>query len=127
MYNRLIAFVEGSRLLSKEQHGFRSGKSTETALKVFTKKVLEAIENRKNPTGIFLDLTKAYDVLNYRILLLKLESYGIRGVANEWIESYVSRRKQCVEINSGQQGVHVSTERETAHGVPQGSTNQPIL
>jgi hypothetical protein len=41
-----------------------------------------------NPTGIFLDLTKAYDVLNYKVLLSKLNSYGIRGVANLWFESY---------------------------------------
>ena len=35
-----------------------------------------------NPVGIFLDLTKAYDVLSHKILLSKLNSYGIRGVAN---------------------------------------------
>jgi len=41
-----------------------------------------------NPTGIFLYLTKAYDVLNQKVLLSKLNSYGIRGVANLWFESY---------------------------------------
>jgi hypothetical protein len=40
-----------------------------------------------NPTGIFLDLTKGYDVLNH-VLLSKLNFYGIRGVANLWFESY---------------------------------------
>jgi hypothetical protein len=53
-----------------------------------------------NPSGIFLDLTKAYDVLNHKVLLSKLNSYGIRGVANLWFESYLSHRKQCAEINS---------------------------
>jgi hypothetical protein len=46
-----------------------------------------------NPTGIFLDLTKGYDVLNHNVLLSKLNSYGIRGVANLWVESYLSHRK----------------------------------
>jgi hypothetical protein len=53
-----------------------------------------------NPTGIFLDLTKAYDILNHRVLLSKLDAYGIRGVANLWFESYLSLQ-QRVEIKSG--------------------------
>jgi len=41
-----------------------------------------------NSIGIFLDLTKACDVLSHKVLLSKLNSYGIRGVANLWFESY---------------------------------------
>jgi len=41
-----------------------------------------------NPIVIFLDLTKAYDVLYHKVLLSKLNSCGIRGVANLWFESY---------------------------------------
>jgi hypothetical protein len=69
MYNRLIAFIEGNGVLTEAQHGFRTRKSMETALQVFVKSVQEAIEEKINPTGIFLDLTKAYDVLNHRVLL----------------------------------------------------------
>jgi hypothetical protein len=80
-----------------------------------------------NPIGIFLDLTKADDVLNHRVLLSKLDSYGIRGVANLWCESYLSHRKQCVEISSRKQGTYVSTTREIAHDVLQGSMLGPVL
>jgi len=80
-----------------------------------------------NPIGIFLDLTKAYDVLNHRVLLSKLDTCGIRGVANKWFESYLSLQKQCVEIKSKKQGTSVSTTKELMHGVPQGSTLGPIL
>ena len=90
MYNRLTAFIDGNGVLTEAQHGFRTKKSTETALQVFIKNVQEAIEKKINPTGIFLDLTKAYDVLYHRVLLSKLDSYGIRGVANLWFESYLS-------------------------------------
>jgi hypothetical protein len=86
----LIAFVEGNGVLTEEQHGFRTKKSTETALLAFTKSVQEAIENKINQIRIFLDLTKAYDVLNHRILLSKLESCDIRGVTNRWFKSYLS-------------------------------------
>ena len=123
----MIAFVEGNGVLTEDQHGFRTKKSTEMALQAFTKSVQEAIENKLNPTGIFLDLTKAYDVLNHRILLSKLESYGIRGVTNRWFESYLSLQKQCVEINSRKLGTYASTTRAIAHGVPQGSILGPIL
>jgi hypothetical protein len=80
-----------------------------------------------NTTGIFLDLTKAYDILYHKILLSKLNSYGIRGVANLWFESHPSHRKQCVEINSMKQGTYVLTTREIAHGVPQGLILGPVL
>jgi len=87
-------------VLSEAQHGFRTMKSTETALQTFIQSTQEAIEKKLNPIGIFLDRTKAYDVLSHKVLLSKLHSYGIRGVANLWFESYLSHHKQCVEINT---------------------------
>jgi hypothetical protein len=42
------------------------------------------MENKHQVVGLFLDLTKAYDVLNYQILLDKLETCGIRGLSNKW-------------------------------------------
>jgi hypothetical protein len=60
MYNRLIAFIEGNGVLTEAQHGFRTRKSTETALHVFIKSVQEAIKKKMNPTGIFLDLTQKH-------------------------------------------------------------------
>ena len=66
-------------------------------------------------------------MLNHRVLLSILDTYGIRGVANKWFESYLTLRKQCVEIKSKKQGTSVSTTKEIIHGVPQGSTLGPIL
>jgi sarcosine oxidase/L-pipecolate oxidase len=74
-----------------------------------------------------LDLTKAYDVQNHKLLLSKLNSYGIRGVANLWFECYLSNQKQCVGINCMKQGTYVSTTQEITLGVPQGSILGPIL
>jgi hypothetical protein len=79
-----------------------------------------------NPTGIFLDLTQAYDVLNHPTLLSKLNSYGIRGVVNLWFESYVCHRKLCVEINTMKIWKYASTVRGLEHGMLQGSVLSPV-
>ena len=112
MYNRLIAFIEGNGVLTEAHHGFRTKKSTETALQIFIKSTQDVIEKKNEPNcNFFLDLTKAYDVLNYKVLLSKLNSYGIRGVANLWFESHLSYQKQCVEINSVKQGIYILTTK----------------
>ena len=80
-----------------------------------------------NRTGIFWDLSKAYDVLNHKVLLSKLNFYGIRGEVNLRFESYLLHWKQRVEVNSMRQGIYVLTTREIEHGVPQGSILGPVL
>jgi len=127
VYNRIIAFIESNRIITDAQHGFRSKRSTETALQDFVNNVQTAVDNKMNPVGIFLDLSKAYDVLDHRLLLDKLNVYGIRGIANKWMESYLSNRKQYVELKSLKQGKAISTIRQTDVGVPQGSILGPIL
>ena len=78
LYNKLISFVY--ELLTGEQLGFRDDKSTELASHTFIEYMQEALDNQAHVIGIFLDLTKAYDVLNLRILWDKLESYGTRSI-----------------------------------------------
>ena len=66
--------------------------------------------------GVFVDFQKAFDTVNHKILLDKLDHYGIRGSINKWFKSYLTDRKQYVSIiglNS-----NISTIK---HGVPQGS------
>jgi len=55
----------------------------------FLLKVCRRPLKKKNTIEIFFDLTKAYDVSNHKFLLSKLNSYGIRGVANLWFETYL--------------------------------------
>jgi len=78
--------------LSDVQHGFRANKSTATAFQFFVESTQEAIEDEMNPIWIFLDLTKAYDVLNHTMFLSKFSCFGIRGVEISWFESYLSIR-----------------------------------
>ena len=74
-----------------------------------------------------MDLTKAYDVLDHQLLLEKLYSYGVRGLANSWFKSYLTNRKQYVEVTNSKRGKVTSNIKQTRLGVPQGSVLGPIL
>jgi hypothetical protein len=77
MYNRLLSFLKQHYILTNAQHGFRENKSTETASQSFIESVQEALDNHRKAIGIFIDLSKAYDVINHKILLDKLDLYGV--------------------------------------------------
>jgi hypothetical protein len=55
----------------------------------FLENIQKAIENKTNLIGIFFDLSKAYDVLDHKILFSKLDAYGIRGNVNQWFKTYI--------------------------------------
>jgi hypothetical protein len=124
MYNSLTSFIIKNNILTEAQHGFRANKSTETASQSFLESIQDAVDRGQHAIEIFFDLTKAYDVINHDILLGKLNSYGIRGMTNSWLKSYLAHRKQFVEINQingRRQNKYISSSKEMKHRVPQGS------
>jgi hypothetical protein len=72
-------------------------KSTGTASQAFIKTTQEVMDQCIHVGGIFLELTKSYDVLNHNTLLDKLDLYGIRGNMNLWFKSFLLNRSQFVE------------------------------
>ena len=70
----------------------------------------------------FIDLQRAFDTVDYHILLHTLSHYGIRGVFNKWFCSYLNGRTQITQIGS-----HISERQKTSCGVPQGSVLGPLL
>ena len=95
MYNRLMKFVEDFDILYDFQFGFRKCHSTFMALASSVNHIVNALQFGKYSIGVYLDFSKAFDTLNHDILFLKLNRYGIRGIALDWIKSYMVNSKQC--------------------------------
>lgn len=126
IYRRFLSFFEKKNIINKNQHGFREGKSTITAISDFLETIIEALEKNNYTFGVFLDLQKAFDCVNPTILFDKLENYGIRGSALELIKSYMLNRKQFVSIKHNDKDFF-SNHIEVKLGVPQGSVLGPLL
>ena len=122
VYNRILKYLDKHCILFRNQYGFRKGHSTSFALLHLFEKLSSAIDRREYTVGIYLDLSKAFDTVDFDILFDKLEHYGIRGIALNWIKDYFSRRSQFVQFNE-----HCSNYYNTKCGVPQGSILGPLL
>ena len=119
---QLDVFIEKQNILCESQYGFRSNRSTSMALLELIEEITSAVDNKKCTIGVFIDLKKAFDTIDHKLLLTKLEHYGIRGVAYDWIKSYLCERKQYVSVNSCN-----SEDMNVVCGVPQGSILGPKL
>ena len=98
------------------------GHSTAKAITEITNRLRKAIDNNLYICGVFLDFSKAFDTVNHKILLEKLEPNEIRGIPFNWFQSYLSNKKQYVGLD----GIK-SQNQTTLCGIPQGSTLGPLL
>ena len=97
MYNRIELFINDLDLIYPKQFGFRKEYSTNHALLSIVEQIRKNLDNKTFSCGVFVDLEKAFDTVNHKILIEKLKHYGIRDVANKWISSYLNNRKQHVK------------------------------
>ena len=122
MKNRLVKYLEKFNLISCNQYGFRRARGTHDALFELTKYITSALDEGDKCIAVFLDLAKAFDTVSHDLLLKKLESVGVRGIAHNWFNTYLTNRTQTVKIDN-----HVSGRAVIEYGVPQGTILGPIL
>ena len=122
IYNELLSYLDYNDILCHQQCGFRKGISTNIAIGKLINKIYSGIEESKYGIGMFLDLQKAFDMVDREILLAKLNHYGIRDEPFRLIRSFLSNRNQYVKL-----GNYHSSTSEIRLGTPQGSILSPLL
>ena len=100
MYERIISFACKYSLLTTQQYGFRSGISTQDAVANLVEHVTMKLDQCCDVSALYIDVSKAFDSVNYDILLYKLYKYDYRDCVYDWLSSYLRRRMQYVEFNS---------------------------
>ncbi|CAH1998361.1 unnamed protein product [Acanthoscelides obtectus] len=119
---RTIRYLTKFKILSENQYGFTEGKATSDAITKIVNQIYQNIDNRIPSICIFVDLKKAFDTVNHKLLLEALERIGFRGNAYSLIESYLSNRPQSVQISGS-----FSKEMYIKCGVPQRTVLGPLL
>ena len=116
-------YLKNNDLLYKQQYGFRGKHGTSHPLIHFTNNINKALNDNKFNLAIFIDLKKAFDTVNFDILLDKLNYYGIKNKENNWFKNYLTNRVQFVQLPCGT----FSKEKVITCGIPQGSVAGPLL
>ena len=83
MYNRIESFLNENDSIYQYQFGFRMKYSTNHALLSIIEQIRASLDKKEFACGVFVDLEKAFDTVNHRILISKLNYYGINGDANK--------------------------------------------
>ena len=116
--DQIQSYLNEHDLFPSLQSAYRRHHSTETALLKVKNDILMNMENQKVTLLVLLDLSAAFDTVDHRILLDRLQfDFGISGSALNWIESHLSNRIDGV----------LSSNFKLKFGFPQGSCLRPLL
>ena len=118
----LLDELDENAILTKEQFGFRAGLSTSHAIHGYVKYIIDGLNSKSITASIYLDVARAFDSVNYEILILKLRDMGISDMLINWVKGYLSNRQMCTKFNG-----YTSDLKPLVCGVPQGSVIGPIL
>ena len=118
----LYNYLNENSLLHMNQSGFRPKHSCQTSLISLCDSWLSSINKSQIVGSLFLDLRKAFDLVNHSILLQKLSLYLPCSSFVKFIQSFLENRFQFVYLNKNK-----SPKGIVKTGVPQGSVLGPLL
>ena len=95
----LNTYLYEHSLLYNDQFAYVKSQSTVNALHTLVDTTLYNINNSMLTGIVQLDLKKGFDTINHKILLYKLQKYGMSSNCLNWFESYLNNRKQIVKCN----------------------------
>ena len=122
VHTQLEDYLEEGELINEHQFGFRKYRSTINAIHQLTNHININLNNRVPTVAVFIDFRKAFDCLQYPVLLTKLKDLNLDKDTVEWVSSYLSARHQRVMANGTTSGLGMIRQ-----GVPQGSILGPLL
>ena len=123
MDKNTLELLRGNKILYSKQFGFQTGHSTDHVIIQLVEEIYQNFEKNKYTLGVFIDLAKAFDTMDHKTLLRKMEIYGISGTTQKWFENYLTNRKQYIEISK----IKKIDLKGVVCGVPQGSILGPLL
>ena len=122
IHDRMMHHLELNQYLDTRQGGFRKNNSTINTVTYFTYDIFNALNEREYTITTFVDMAKAFDIVNHKILLEKLNRLGFTGNLLKLLGNYLDNRKQSTTANG-----YVSNENIVTCGIPQGSTVGPLM
>ena len=122
LHKQISSYLDTNKILSSDQHGFRKNHSCESALHEILSQMNTIKSNRQIGLFLFIDLKKAFDSVDQKLLLIKLHKYGFGDMARALLSNYFSNRNQHVKIDE-----FISESESIELGVSQGSILGPLL
>jgi hypothetical protein len=120
--SQIVQFLNNNNIISDTQHGFCSGRSTDTIMLKFYDYLTDALDKNQIVDCVFFDFQKAFDTVPHHLLISRLSSVGIRGNALNWIRDFLTNRSQKVRVAQ-----IMSDCLPVTSGVIQGSVLGPTL